>query len=480
MLVIQIALVVMVGISTHVSDEGTGVVSGLEFAVDPMQYQHAADAILARSPHLLIDAPDWLAEIDNPFDPKARAAAALETGWPSLWDYAYYNGNYYSYFGVLPALLLFLPYKVLTGTHLSNMAATIFLSIIVVLCTATLTRNTLARYGRNRNVRDIVLFGMFAYIASGVVYLVFYPSFYHEAILSGLACALGGVSVWIHASSKPSFSKRLVSVGSLLVALTLVSRPPLVLVCLLAIPLFWQRVFLPDQKVSSATWSRFASVVAPFLIIGILAMWWNYIRFGNPFDFGSNYNLTGFDMTGPKSEFRVPLGIIMYIFSPLNIDFQFPFFSNYTVDTFFFGWLQWRTGTIIEPYYGGIIAFLPLCLICLTLLSKNVQSHLVKFNTLSLSVWCLAVGIGIMLIDSTVAVTQRYQSDFFWLFVLATMLICLAFDEVQKPQWLYPAAIACVSFSGIIMLVNLMAPERYCAWVATNPELWQVLTSLFS
>ena len=45
------------------------------------------------------------------------------------WDHAYYKGKYYVYFGVVPAILFYLPYYVITGTHLHNHVLIFFLSL---------------------------------------------------------------------------------------------------------------------------------------------------------------------------------------------------------------------------------------------------------------------------------------------------------------------------------------------------------------
>ncbi len=53
-----------------------------------------------------------LQAMDNPYDTAARDSA----GVPYLWDHAYYQGKYYVYFGVLPCLVFYVPWLLLTGT----------------------------------------------------------------------------------------------------------------------------------------------------------------------------------------------------------------------------------------------------------------------------------------------------------------------------------------------------------------------------
>ena len=53
----------------------------------------------------------------------------------------------------------------------------------------------------------------------------------------------------------------------------------------------------------------------PFIIVGLGLMYYNYIRFDSPFDFGANYNLTTNDMTlrGFNID-RIFLGIYYMLF----------------------------------------------------------------------------------------------------------------------------------------------------------------------
>ena len=83
---------------------------GGTFLVDRSQYQQLADAFLHGRIWIDAHVPDWLAAMDNPYDEQARGTLGMQTGDPSRWDWAFYHGRYYCYFGPLPALLLFAPF----------------------------------------------------------------------------------------------------------------------------------------------------------------------------------------------------------------------------------------------------------------------------------------------------------------------------------------------------------------------------------
>ncbi|MBQ7646384.1 MAG: hypothetical protein IJS94_03855 [Clostridia bacterium] len=85
------------------------------------QYEETARAFL--DGRLYIDNDDIdeaLLSMENPYDPDARD----ELGVYYEWDHALYNGHYYMYFGVVPVLLLFLPFRAITGSNLTTYHAT--------------------------------------------------------------------------------------------------------------------------------------------------------------------------------------------------------------------------------------------------------------------------------------------------------------------------------------------------------------------
>ena len=79
------------------------------------QYELMADALLNGQIYLEYgDMDRRLLEMPNPYDTQARR----ELGVRYHWDEAYYNHHYYMYFGVVPTIILFIPFKLLTGTAL--------------------------------------------------------------------------------------------------------------------------------------------------------------------------------------------------------------------------------------------------------------------------------------------------------------------------------------------------------------------------
>ena len=69
------------------------------------QYGRVADALIHGRVWVDLPVDPALQAVDNPYDAATRSRL-LADGVQLFWDYAYYDGHWYSYFGVLPAVLL--------------------------------------------------------------------------------------------------------------------------------------------------------------------------------------------------------------------------------------------------------------------------------------------------------------------------------------------------------------------------------------
>ena len=84
------------------------------------------------------DVDERLLSAENPYDRAERKDLGIGS---YRWDYAYYDGKIYVYFGVAPVILMYLPYYLITGTDLAHeIPYIIFLISLMVgaLCQACL------------------------------------------------------------------------------------------------------------------------------------------------------------------------------------------------------------------------------------------------------------------------------------------------------------------------------------------------------
>ncbi len=110
----------LVGVATqHYNSgswDGVSVVNVFECGGEnAQQYAELAKSMTHGKLYLEEEPPNWLQNMDDPYDRGARDQLVKETGENYLWDTAYYEGHYYVYFGVVPVLLFYLPFYLVTG-----------------------------------------------------------------------------------------------------------------------------------------------------------------------------------------------------------------------------------------------------------------------------------------------------------------------------------------------------------------------------
>ena len=94
---------------------------------------HLVDSILAGRSYLDIEPSELFLSMENKYD----YVSWLESGVPDAgtndelyFDLAYYKDHFYSYFGIVPAILTFVPYKLIFGTYMSYSLATLLYTAI--------------------------------------------------------------------------------------------------------------------------------------------------------------------------------------------------------------------------------------------------------------------------------------------------------------------------------------------------------------
>ena len=241
------------------------------------QYEEITEAFLKGQLHFDVEVDPALLEMDNPYDRDARIEAGVEgRQWDDMWDHAYYDGHYYMYFGVVPVLLLFMPYRLLTGSPLTTYHATqIFAGFYIV-----------------------GLFLTTAVAGMSVWYCVSYPALYCTAISSALCMMIWSLYFFSRAVFDEGTTPKtfiFAVAGSLLGALAFGCRPTIALGNLMVIPLFI--TFVRKRKLTGKQWCYTALCVLPYVAVAAGLMWYNNARFDNPFEFGQSYQMTVEDQT---------------------------------------------------------------------------------------------------------------------------------------------------------------------------------------
>lgn len=390
------------------------------------QYQKLAEA-LAEGHLYLNDVPsDALLAMDNPYDTTARAAG----GVPYLWDHAYFEGRYYVYFGILPCLVFFLPCYLLTGTHFATWLAVAICASAYVAGLAYLLAQICKRWFARTSIGVFIMLDILLCIGGGVLILARTPSMYFLPEAMGLACVAWGLALWIRGTAQGYIDTPRVVAGAFLFALTLATRPQMVLGAVFGLLLFWP--FLKSSKgnrqLRRQAMRAFRAALAPFLVVGIVVLAYNAARFGSPFDFGANYNLTTNDMThrGFHAD-RIPFGLFAYLFQPPSVSSQFPFLNQAYLDPAYQG------VTIYEPMYGGYFFLYPMTLVLLALpkAKRGLQEKGLFAPLLT------ALGVAFVLVNFDLqgaGILMRYMCDFGIYIALAASLVFLELLQVRSSR----------------------------------------------
>ena len=475
----------LVGVATSTynwgSWDGVNIVNSFETGGEnAQQYAELAKAMAQGKVHLEQEPPQWLQEMDDPYDKGARDEAQKETGEAYLFDVAYHDGHYYVYFGVIPVLLFYLPYYLVTGVNFPTAIGVLIACVAFVLgCTALLDR--FARYHFKRVSLGLYLLLQIPLVACcGVLYLLKFPTFYSLPIMLALAFSVWGLYFWMKGrlSHKPG---RWYLFGSICMALVLGCRPTLVVLSLLAFPLFWKK-FITDRHLFSPEGKReFACLLAPYFAVGAGLLWYNYIRFGSFLDFGASYNLTVNDMTKRGFVFgRLAPAFFAYFVQPPNISGVFPYIQPAVFETTYMG------QTIKEVTFGGIFACMPLLWV-LPFSRRILKMRIAARSTRTIAgviIVLLSVGLVVALMDAQVAgILQRYFADFSFMFLAASVLLIFIVNEnLDHTSTLYrillKVLIVAVFASVIYSTMMCFAPET--GWYSDiYPWAYQDLVNMF-
>ncbi|WP_334098462.1 cytochrome C oxidase Cbb3 [Gordonibacter pamelaeae] len=429
----------LVGVATQGYNSGSwdghSIVNTFEVGGDnAQQYAELAKAMAHGQLYLEEEPPQWLQDMADPYDKGARDEAQKETGEPYLFDVAYHDGHYYVYFGVVPVVLFYLLFYLLTGANFPTAIGVLIACVAFVLgCSALLDR--FARYHFKRVSLGLYLLLQIPLVTCcGILYLLKFPTFYSLPIMLGLAFSVWGLYFWMRGRASAARSagpEKWYLAGSLCMALVVGCRPQLVVLSLLAFPLFW-RAYITERRLFSPRGAReFACLVAPYAVVAAGLMGYNYARFGSLTDFGANYNLTVNDMTKRGWNLgRLAPALFAYFLQPPCVTGVFPYVQPAPFDTTYMG------QTIKEVTFGGILACLPVLWVLpfakriLTLRMRQRSTRTI----MGVIVVLLASGVIVALLDAQMAgILQRYFADFSFMFLAAVVLLAFIVNENLPP-----------------------------------------------
>jgi hypothetical protein len=264
----------------------------------------------------LLDEPDpRLIALDDPYDPARR-------DMPYRWDASYYNGEYYLYWGPVPALIL-AAFEGVTG--ISPPAS--FVNLASYIGTAAVLLALLLRLKQaffpNAPPISSSLFLVFGVVNLPYFFLLGRVEIYETSIIAGQFFLLLGLLGWTMFITGSKRSIWLIA-SSLCWGLAAGSRYNLLFAVLifLSFALAW----LKREAAGGDFKMRAPGLLLPiFACLAALGAY-NLARFGNPFEIGLRYQLNIYDM--PHESFSASYALsnlYVYLFYPIKTSDAFPF-----------------------------------------------------------------------------------------------------------------------------------------------------------
>ncbi len=277
-----------------------------------------------RSGHVWLakEAPGPLARAANPYE-FATYRPYLKPPW-NLTDLSYYRGHLYAYFGVTPAVILFWPYRALTGGWLHQSFAVLAFCILGYAVSVGLAVAAWRRYFPQVGSLAGPVIALLLGSATTLPVFLVRPGLYEVSISCAFALAMLSLAclwnAWHRRSARPAW----LAAASLAYGLAVGARPTLLFgASVLLLP-----VAAAFQNRGGAPWVRhLVAALLPISAVGAGLAAYNFQRFGDPLQFGHDYQLSGNNVLGTRSfdprffwdNFR------LYFLAPLRWHGEFPF-----------------------------------------------------------------------------------------------------------------------------------------------------------
>jgi len=356
--------------------------------------------------------PEQLAQLSTPWDPAQRPPDLIVPP-----DVSYANGKFYLYFGVTPVVTLLWPFKMITGTELPfPYALAVFILGAFWMLAGLWTRVQRDLFpGASLLTRVGGIAGLG--ICGGLPVLARRANFWELPIAAGqffLAAFLASA----YAALKTARPAKWLVLAGVCLGFAIGARPTLVVGgagMAVFVLMLTRRHACGDARNAIGLFVRhclWAGVPLALLVGSLLA--YNYARFGSPFEFGLNYQLTSVYEAKARhfSLSYIPFNLRAYFWAWPEVSRYFPFLAQPPLPTP-------PSGYYSAEFVYGLLWVCPL--LWLTLLTGRLlfrRRDLWPTSALALAGVCgtLALVTTALMLCFNTAVS-RYQADFlpWWL-----------------------------------------------------------------
>jgi hypothetical protein len=361
-----------------------------------------------------------------------------------LWDHAYYNGLCYSYYGVLPVLLVSAPFYALfhvvpTSIFLESVGAIVEVQVLLILV-AELFRVFV------KKMSPVVFF--FALVAAFFCalspVLVTYKRYfigneswnpcveanYHVPIIYGLLNMDLFFLLVLYAYDDAKHRMLYLAFAGLAFGFIMASRPDLFISLIFVAPLLLKMLLAKEEKVFHRL-LNFVPMAAVLLACAVAIGWYNKSRFGSFIDFGASHQNTVGDVSNLHVQAnQIFPAIFHYFFNPWQFTSTglFPYLQGTApqitgVSGDYSNYFGSATGVFAIPLFWGIF-LIPFSF-------KKDEDPYVKAMMILFPVAMIVLAV---LTYALAGICPRYMYELYNLATLISLLALAKFLAKQTPE----------------------------------------------
>ena len=400
------------------------------------------DAFEHHQVNLLEEPSEDLLKLDNPYEYVKRDAEVGSGNF--LWDHCFYNGKYYSYYGIGPVLALFLPYHLITGYYFPSGWATLMFSLIGILFLTKIYLAVIEKKFRDLPTNTVTAGLITLQLSSGIMFSAARPLFYELAIASGFMCVAIGAYLLMTSNilwdGKISYVR--LGFASFFLGYAVLCRPTLAVYCIAALFFFAGGLKKAldglEKRQKTRTFFKYAAVaLVPLGIIALGQMTYNYLRFDNPLDFGIQYSLTINDFTRAEFHWKyVLINMYAYLFNmPHFTPRKFTYLAS-SVERFGInGYMFFDEGGKNLISVGIIYRALPIFAYLFSGKAlKRVEKKKRILPALLIGVTCILMPLVIIFSSWESGYAVRYNADFSWQMVIGALVVAFTLYKSIKSE----------------------------------------------
>jgi hypothetical protein len=317
---------------------------------------------------------------------------------------------------MVPVILLFAPYKLLTGDYLPNSMGIFLFASMATILLLLLWKQIAQDYLKKLPYFFFLIAAAALYACSLIPIITIQPFFYEITQYSALAFVILGFIMLLRA--KENLSIKCLVISSFSFALAVGCRPNALFMSILIPVMLW------DKK-KELNISKVLAIIIPFAIIGSILAWYNYARFDSPFQFGEIYQLGHWNVGMlnkigiiGKIHFLIKI-LLLELFAPPNLDFVFPFISVKISNTPL-------ATTNHFPAYGQVVGIFSFPVMWFLFYIRKVA---LLRNFIFAGIFISSLNIVFLALIGFL--DWRYAMDFSWIMAIGTLICAFQLQEKE-------------------------------------------------